>query len=116
MAKVKTKNSRQVPGNISLEGWYRNELLKMLDKISRKTEREIEKVWKTNTPKMTLQAKQAIGDSSPAVDLAAIIRKLKNYFDHYFYELEPKIAKKFAEKAKTSSTVSLKCFFKKTLK
>ena len=113
MAKVKTKNSRQIPGNISLEVWYRNELLKMLSKISKATEKEILKVWKTNTPKMTLQAEQnAVNDSSPAVDLAAIIRRLKNYFDHYFYELEPKVARKFTERAKQSATVSLKNILK----
>lgn len=98
----------------------------MLAKISKATEREIEKFWKNNTPKMTLKMQKnmaadnvqdarvsvALSDSSPAADLAAIIRKLKNYFDHYFYELEPKIAKKFAEKAKTSATVSLKNILK----
>ncbi len=51
-------------------------------------------------------------DSSPAADLAAIIRKLKNYFDHYFYELEPKVARKFTQRAKKSATVSLKNILK----
>lgn len=87
----------------------------MLDKISKATEKEILRTWKTNTPKMTLQAEQnAVNDSSPAVDLAAIIRKLKNYFDHYFYELEPKVAKKFTQRAKQSATVNM-CWSEKRL-
>lgn len=101
-----------MPGNISLEVWYRSELMKMLEKIAKKTEREVLKVWKNNTPKMTLQAEQAAKDSSPAVELSTLLTRLKNYFDRYFSELEPKVAKKFTSRAQKSATVSLRQILK----
>lgn len=61
-------------------------------------------------PLQDARVSAALCDSSPAVDLAAIIRKLKNHFDHYFYELEPKVVKKFTQRAQKSATVSLKQF------
>lgn len=113
MASVKTKNSRQVPGNFALEMWYRKELLKMLSKISKETEKEILRTWKMNTPKMTLEAEENLAnDSSPAVELNEIIKRLKFYFGSYFRDLESKVAKKFTQRAKQSATVSLKQILK----
>lgn len=58
---------------------------------------------------MTLQAEQnAANDSSPAVKLNEIIKRLKFYFGSYFRELEDKVSKKFTQRAKQSATVSLK--------
>lgn len=63
MAKVKTKTTRQAAGNISLQVWYRKELLKQIRRMAEMTEKELVKAWRQNTPKMTLEAKQAAMDS-----------------------------------------------------
>lgn len=85
----------------------------MLSKISKETEKEILRTWKMNTPKMTLEAEENLAnDSSPAVELSDLLKRLKFYFGSYFRDLESKVAKKFTQRAKQSATVSLKQILK----
>ncbi len=117
MAKVKNKISRQTSGNLGLQGWYSKELLKMVREMSAKTEKELLKAWKGALPKIELEAKQAAGepmanDSSPAIELTKVIKKLRKYFDTHFQELGEKVSKKFAARAKNGADVSLKSILK----
>lgn len=125
MAKVKNKISRQTSDNLSLQIWYRKELLKMVREMSDKTEKELLKAWKGALPKMRLEAEQAAGepmandsmngiayDSSPAVELTKVIKRLRNYFNSHFQELGEKVSKKFAKRAKNGADVSLKAILK----
>lgn len=154
MAKVKNKISRQTSDNLSLQIWYRNELLKMVREMSKKTEKELLKAWKGALPKIELEAKQAEGepmandsmqdacspagrakqkshvlqarasvrqeavpsgiayDSSPAVELTKVIKRLRNYFNTHFQEMEEKVSKKFASLAEKGAAVSLKSILK----
>ena len=117
MAKVKTKNSRQIPGNISLQVWYRKELLKQVRKMAEKTEKEILKVWKQNTPKMTLEAEQAVMDSimcdaSPAASLTKVLNSLRHYFRMHFQTMADRVSRKFVKMAEKGASVSLKSILK----
>lgn len=117
MAKVKTKNSRQVAGNISLQVWYRKELLKQVRKMAEKTEKELVKAWRQNTPKMTLEAEQAVTDSimcdaSPAASLAKVLNSLQYYFRTHFQTLADRVSRKFASRAESGASVSLKSILK----
>lgn len=125
MAKVKNKISRQTSDNLSLQIWYRKELLKMVREMSKKTEKELLKAWKGALPKIELEAKQAEGepmakdslhgiayDSSPAVELTKVIKRLRNYFNSHFQELGEKVSKKFASRAEKGVAVSLKSILK----
>lgn len=117
MAKVKTKNSRQVAGNISLQVWYRKELLKQVRKMAEKTEKELVKAWRQNTPKMTLEAEQAVTDSimcdaSPAASLAKVLNSLQYYFRTHFQTLADRVSRKFATRAESGASVSLKSILK----
>lgn len=118
MAKIKNKISRQTSDNLILQIWYRNELLKMVREMSDKTEKELLKAWKGALPKMRLEAKQAAGetvmanDSSPAVELTKVIKRLRKYFDTHFQELGEKFSKKFASRAEKGAAVSLKSILK----
>lgn len=112
MAKVKTKNSRQVAGNISLQVWYRKELLKHIRKMAEKTEKELVKAWRQNTPKMTLEAEQAVGDASPAASLAKVLNSLQYYFRTHFQTLADRVSRKFASRAESGASVSLKSILK----
>lgn len=112
MAKVKTKNSRQVAGNISLQVWYRKELLKQVQKMAEKTEKELVKAWRQNTPKMTLEAEQAVGDASPAASLTKVLNSLQYYFRTHFQTLADRVSRKFASRAESGASVSLKSILK----
>lgn len=112
MAKVKTKTTRQAAGNISLQVWYRKELLKQIRRMAEMTEKEILKVWKQNTPKMTLEAEQAVGDASPAANLTKVLNSLQYYFRTHFQELANKVSRKFAVRAENGASVSLKSILK----
>ena len=159
MAKVKTKNSRQVAGNISLQVWYRKELLKHIRRMADKTEKELVKAWRQNTPKMTLEAEQAVTDSaqampsgmvkstgsaeraagaqcfprktqatasvqqdavpsgmvydaSPAASLAKVLNSLQHYFRTHFQTLADRVSRKFASRAESGASVSLKSILK----
>ena len=126
MTKVKNKISRQTSDNLSLQIWYRKELLKMVREMSKKTEKELLRAWKGALPKIELEAEQAAGetvmandslhgiayDSSPAVELTKVIKRLRNYFNTHFQEMGEKVSKKFAARAKNGADVSLKSILK----
>ena len=100
MTKVKTKSTRQIAKNISLQVWYRNELAKAIKKMATKTEKEILKVWKQNTPKMTLKKEQAVFDSMqnvPSVQQDAVLSEIVCMQDAYSHAVRVKQKPRFLQ-------------------
>lgn len=110
VAKATTKSFARktlppVKPNRGSQALYREALQKMIDRMAKQVEREIEALYKANEPKMGM-------DELPSVALERSIRKMSRLWRTRFNEMGPKLAKYFATKANKRVTSQLKTALK----
>ncbi len=102
---MKTKATRTLPRDRSLDVWYRKRLLRHVKAMSRNTESHIKRAWPE--PSVTMAR-----DAGAARSLADILRSLKYNWKNQFSRIAEEVAHEFARRAEKSTSGHLKNLLK----